>query len=89
VTCYHSPRLVAMDPTDGHVVVDGAGDPWNPGICCKYNGVSALAVARNRGELHVGGAFTQMGGTWSGSGVDWTLTHHANQSNYGRLSDDQ
>jgi hypothetical protein len=87
VTCYHSPRLVAMDPSNGHVVVDGSGDPWNPGICCKYNGVSVLAADTNGGSLHVGGAFTKMGGTWSGSGVHWALTHYANQSNYGRLSD--
>jgi hypothetical protein len=86
-TCYHSPRLVAMDPNDGHVVVNGAGDPWNPGICCKYYGVGALAADTKGGSIHVGGAFTRMGGTWSGSGVDWTLTHYANQSNYGRLSD--
>jgi hypothetical protein len=86
-TCYHSPRLVAMDPNNGRVVVNDDGDPWNPGICCKYNGVSALAVDRHGGALHVGGAFTKMGGTWAGSGVDWRLTHYANQTNYGRLSD--
>ena len=88
VSCFHSPRLVAMDPVNGHVVTDGAGQPWNPGICCKYNGVWALAADTDGGSLHVGGEFTQMGGVWSGSGVQWTLTNHANQSNYGRLSDD-
>jgi hypothetical protein len=87
LACYHSPKLVAMDPEGGHVVVDGSGDPWNPGICCKYNGVWALLADADGGSLHVGGEFSQMGGTWSGSGQHWTLTGHAHQENYGRLSD--
>ena len=87
LACYHSPKLVAMDPGNGRVVLDDAGDPWNPGICCKYNGVWALLPDANGGSLHVGGEFTEMGGTWSGSGVHWSLISHAAQQSYGRLSD--
>ena len=87
LACFHSPKLVAMDPANGHVILDGSGDPWNPGICCKYNGVWALLADTNGGALHVGGEFSQMGGTWSGSGLHWTLSGEAHQDNYGRLSD--
>ena len=87
LACYHSPKLVAMDPSSGHVILDGSGDPWNPGICCKYNGVWALLPDAAAGALHVGGEFTQMGGTWSGSGVNWTLHGESSQDYYGRLSD--
>jgi Tol biopolymer transport system component len=69
------------------VVLDDSGDPWNPGICCKYNGVWALMEDANGGSLHVGGEFTQMGGTWSGSGLSWTLRGRLAQDDYGRLSD--
>ena len=85
--CYHSPKLVAMDPADGKVVVDGSGDPWNPGICCRYNGVWALLSDANGGVLHVGGEFTRMGGTWVQSGGTWTLRGDASQGFYGRLPD--
>jgi hypothetical protein len=84
--CYHSPKLVAMDPADGNVVVD-PGDPWNPGICCRYNGVWALMSDANGGILHVGGEFTRMGGTWVQSGGSWTLRGDASQGFYGRLPD--
>jgi hypothetical protein len=85
--CYHSPRLVAMDPANGHVVLDEVGDPWNPGICCKYNGVWALLPDAGDGSLHVGGEFSRMGGSWYGAGQSWTLKDFTAQDNYGRLSD--
>jgi hypothetical protein len=84
--CYHSPKLVAMDPADGHVVLDG-GRPWNPGICCKYNGVWTLWTDANGGVLHAGGEFTRMGGTWVQSGGNWVLRGDVAQDYYGRLPD--
>jgi hypothetical protein len=82
-SCWHAPRLVAMDPTDGDVVLQ-SGAPWNPGICCKSNGVWALWVDQD-GKLHVGGEFTKVGGTWSGSGTNWNLNGAQNQDYYARL----
>jgi hypothetical protein len=38
--CHHAPRLVVIDPDGGRAVPEAS--PWNPGICCKYNGVWAL-----------------------------------------------
>ncbi len=61
--CYHTPKLTAMDPADGSVLlVDGR--PWNPVLCCKYNGVWALLVGRDDATLHVGGEFSKAGGAW-------------------------
>ena len=82
--CWHAPRLVAMDPGDGDVILQG-GTPWNPGICCKYNGVWALLVDQDGGKLHVGGEFTKVGGSWSGSGTNWNLNGAPTQNYYGRL----
>jgi hypothetical protein len=82
--CWHAPRLVAMDPADGDVVLQGSS-PWNPGICCKYNGVWALLVDQDGGKLHVGGEFTKTGGSWSGSGTNWLLNGAQNQDYYARL----
>jgi Tol biopolymer transport system component len=82
--CHHAPRLVVIDPNSGRVVPEA--DPWNPGICCKYNGVWVITPDLARGSLHVGGEFTKMGGTWNGSGTDWNLVGARNQSYYGRLS---
>ena len=83
--CYHTPKLVSMNATTGAVLLNGA-NPWNPGICCKYNGVWALLTGNDGSTLHVGGEFTQVGGTWSGSGTNWNLSGYSNQQFYARLS---
>ncbi|HET9310541.1 MAG TPA: hypothetical protein VFP41_04860 [Actinomycetota bacterium] len=83
-SCHHAPRLVVIDPGDGRVVP--AEDPWNPGICCRYNGVWALTPDPGRGRLHVGGEFTKAGGTWTGSGTNWTLQGARTQAYYARFS---
>lgn len=63
--CYLSPHLVAMDPSNGHVVLAGSA-PWNPGTCCAYNGVWIVVSDTNGLTLHVGGAFTRAGtATWT------------------------
>jgi hypothetical protein len=87
--CYHSPRVVAMDPSDGHVLLDpGSGTPWNPGICCKYNGVWTLLTDANEPSLHVGGEFTTAGGTWALNPVGkWKIVGGAKHSYYARFSD--
>ena len=84
--CYHTPKLVAMDPSTGKVVLS-AGVPWNPGICCKYNGLWVVLPDANGSQLHVGGEFTKAGGTWSGSGTSWMLKMSKAHSNYARFSD--
>ena len=71
-------------PTDGDVMLQ-SGVPWNPGICCKYTGIWALWVDQDGGKLHVGGEFTKVGGTWSGSGTNWNLNGAQNQDYYARL----
>ena len=84
--CYHTPKLTAMDPGDGHVLlVDG--QPWNPVLCCKYNGVWALAVGRDDATLHVGGEFTKAGGAWElASAPDtWRQVGGAKAGNYAHL----
>lgn len=63
--CYFTPKLVAMNASDGKVILDANSKPWNPGICCKYNGVWALLVGSDGSALHVGGEFTSAGGTWT------------------------
>jgi hypothetical protein len=63
--CYHSPRLVAIGAGTGHVVLKSPGKPWNPGICCAYNGVWALSVDPSGPSVHVGGQFAKAGGTWT------------------------
>jgi hypothetical protein len=83
-SCWHAPRLVAMDPTDGDVLLKN-GVPWNPGICCQYAGIWALSLDQDGGKLHVGGEFTKVGGTWSGSGTNWNLNGSQNQDFYARL----
>jgi hypothetical protein len=86
--CYHSPHLAAMDPIDGHVLLDpNTGAPWNPGICCKYNGVWALLTDATGTSLHVGGEFTFAGGTWVNTKGKWKVTGAANQDDYARFSD--
>ena len=82
--CHHAPRLVVIDPDSGRVVPES--DPWNPGICCRYNGVWAITPDLARGRLHIGGEFTKAGGTWNGSGTDWNLVGARNQSYYARFS---
>ena len=83
--CYHTPKLVSMNASTGAVLLNG-GSPWNPGICCKYNGVWALLTGNDGSTLHVGGEFTQVGGTWSSSGTNWTLSNFSRQKFYARLS---
>ncbi|MGZ8613675.1 MAG: InlB B-repeat-containing protein [Actinomycetota bacterium] len=82
--CHHAPRLVVIDPDTGRVIPEA--DPWNPGICCKYNGVWALTPDVGRHRLHVGGEFTKVGGTWSGGGTEWGLVGARTQSYYARFS---
>jgi Divergent InlB B-repeat domain len=69
-TCYYTPKLVAMNASTGAVILDGTGAPWNPGICCKYNGVWALMPDADGATLHVGGEFTQVGGVWTCQSFD-------------------
>jgi Tol biopolymer transport system component len=83
--CYHSPKLVAMDPDTGRVILDGTA-PWNPGICCSYNGIWALLTDADGSHLHIGGEFQRVGGTWSGSGIDWTLSGWTKQQYYARFT---
>ena len=82
--CHHAPRLVVIDPATGKVIPEA--NPWNPGICCRYNGVWALTPDPGRGRLHVGGEFTKVGGTWTGSGTNWSLVGASTQRYYARLS---
>jgi len=88
--CYHTPKLVALDPATGTVLLDSvSGQPWNPGICCIYQGVWTLMADASGTSLHVGGAFTKAGGTWqvnSTTGL-WQLHGFAKQAYYARFSD--
>jgi Tol biopolymer transport system component len=83
--CLHLPRLIALDPANGRVTP--SGDPWSPGICCKYNGVWAIEPDVGRGQLHIGGEFTRVGGSWSGSGTEWELRGAEVQAYYARFSE--
>ena len=88
--CYHSPRLVALDPATGTVLLDPtSGQPWNPGICCVYQGVWALMTDANGTALHVGGEFKKAGGTWTLNGTTgvWEIHGFAKQQFYARFSD--
>lgn len=82
--CLHLPRLVALDPANGRVTP--TGEPWSPGICCRYNGIWAIEPDAGRGHLHVGGEFTRVGGSWSGSGTEWQLAGAQVQAYYARFS---
>lgn len=82
--CLHAPRLVVLDPDTGRAIPQA--NPWNPGICCKYNGVWAITPDLARGRLHVGGEFTKVGGSWSGGGTDWNLVGARTQAYYARFS---
>jgi hypothetical protein len=84
-TCYHSPKLVSMDASNGKVILGSNNLPWNPGICCAYNGVWVLTTGDDGSTLHVGGEFTKVGGAWSGSGNSWTLNAADTQRYYARL----
>jgi hypothetical protein len=88
--CYHTPRLVAFDPATGDVLLDPATQqPWNPGVCCIYQGLWALLVDADGTALHVGGAFKEAGGTWQqnpGTGA-WELVAFAKVEYYTRFSD--
>ncbi len=83
--CWHTPKLTAFSATSGDPVIDATGQPWNPGICCLYNGVWALLVGNDGSTVHVGGEFTKAGGSWSGSGTSWSLTGAATQKFYARF----
>ncbi len=83
--CWHAPKLVSLSPGTGQVNLV-AGVPWNPGICCKYNGIWAIAPSVDGATLHVGGEFERVGGTWSGSGTNWSLSGAATQKYYAHLS---
>jgi len=64
--CLFTPKLVAMSASTGAVLPGSDGTPWNPGICCLYNGVWALMGGSGDGStLNVGGQFTEAGGSWT------------------------
>jgi hypothetical protein len=63
--CYYAPKLVAINPAHGQVLLDPSTNlPWNPGICCRYNGVWTVDVGNDGVTLNVGGEFDRAGGTW-------------------------
>ncbi|HVF06948.1 MAG TPA: hypothetical protein VNC60_00055 [Actinomycetota bacterium] len=82
--CLRVPRLVALNPADGRAMP--SGNPWNPGICCRYNGTWAIQADPARGHLHVGGEFTKVGGTWTTDGTTWTLSGASTQAFVARFS---
>jgi hypothetical protein len=84
--CWHSPKLIALSAISGDPRLDAGGRPWNPGICCQYNGVWVLLVDNDGSTLHVGGEFTRAGGSWTGSGTNWTLSGASVQQYYARFS---
>ena len=87
-TCYGTPKLTAMNPVDGTVVINPAtNQPWNPVVCCKYNGIWALVVNHNDSTLWVGGEFTKIGGTWSyNAGTNtWTQVSGVKQWYFAQL----
>jgi hypothetical protein len=66
--CLNQPRLVAMNAQTGAVI-----DRWRPDVCGAYNGIWTAITAG--GKLHVGGAFTKIGGV--------TQRHYARFSDAG------
>jgi hypothetical protein len=87
-SCYLSPHLVAMDPATGQIVLDSGGNPWNPGICCMYNGVWVVLADSNGTTLHVGGEFTRAGtATWTynASTKKYTMKGGVKQDYYARF----
>jgi Tol biopolymer transport system component len=82
--CLHVPRLAAVDPVAGDIVMEGA-EPWNPGICCKYNGVWAVLTHADGERVSIGGEFTKVGGTWSFVNGAWRLTGFQPQNYFGQL----
>ena len=89
-TCYLSPHLVALDPSNGDPIIDPTtGKPWNPGICCAYNGVWTLLTGNDGTTLHAGGEFTRVGtATWTytAAGNVYTMTGGVKQQYYARMS---
>jgi hypothetical protein len=88
--CYHTPRLVALDPATGDVLLSpDTAEPWSPGICCIYLGLWSLVTDANGTALHVGGAFKESGGVWTFNGTTglWELHSFAKQMYYARFSD--
>jgi hypothetical protein len=88
--CYHTPRLVGLDPVTGAVLLSPVdGQPWNPGICCIYQGLWALVTDANGTALHVGGEFKESGGAWTLNGTTglWEIHGFAKQMYYARFSD--
>ncbi len=63
------------------------GQPWNPVLCCKYNGVWALMVGRDDATLHVGGEFSKAGGAWELTAAPdtWHQVGGAKAGNYAHL----
>jgi Tol biopolymer transport system component len=86
--CFHTPRLIALSASSGEVLKGGNGKPWNPGICCAYNGVWALFTDANGNSLHVGGDFKRVGGTWKlgAQKNHWNIVGAAFQDYYARLT---
>ena len=82
--CWHTPKLTALSATTGDPILIN-NLPWNPGIGYKYNGVWALLVGNDGSTLNVGGEFTKVGGTWSGSGLNWTLNGGSTQQFWARF----
>ena len=83
-SCLRLPRLVALDPANGRATP--SANPWNPGICCKYNGVWAIEPDAGRGHLHVGGEFTEVGGSYTFDGTEWQLLGASTQAYVARFS---
>ncbi len=83
-SCLRLPRLVALNPADGRAIT--SANPWNPGICCKYNGVWAIEPDSGRGHLYVGGEFTKVGGAYAFDGTEWNLVGASTQAYVARFS---
>jgi hypothetical protein len=82
--CYHTPKLLALGARIGRVLLNRSGRPWNPGICCAYNGIWTLMTGVNGKFLRVGGEFARAGGTWSYNALKhrWEIKNAAFQDNY-------
>jgi hypothetical protein len=90
--CWHTPKLTAFSASNGDPMLDNTGNPWNPGICCKYNGVWVVYAAPDGSTLYIGGEFTKVGGTWHDNdaaghltGLNWTLQSGIKQQFWARL----
>ena len=59
--------------------------PGTRASAAKYNGVWVVYTGPDGSTLNVGGEFTKVGGTWSGSGTNWTLNNGIKQQYFARL----